>query len=466
MSDFDNGKENEDIKIMKCSDSIKINPEDLLEGWRAMNERERQQVQGTTTAITLEVSVSVDVPNLRADFYHSQVDWSQSNIIAIGGSEVVYGFNVESGEMTTLLEVAPSTGFLPSTPSIQVCSKRKGENRSTNGPGGEPSRDEILANKISASQPIASAVSFNPSKGNLLSIGLSTGAIQLFDLDKKKVLRTMFPADNTDDVDALGGEINALRWKGSILAAAHFDGSIRLHDVRVKDHLVATLGGPEIFPEEAICQVAWDLSGGGSYIAASGGNGTVAIWDSRKVLEVGASSGANSSAATNKEALVFYLSGHCGAIKAMAFCPWRHGLLATGGGLGDQQIRLWDLNSPVNNPGAVAKSAKLLKNVHMGSQVCDLRFNKPEGSMDGELVVATGFNKKEICIMSVPALVPLRSNRSFCGGRRVLSLAVSTDATKLASIGDDRRLNIFSAWDNFTTTKEGKSVPEGKENLH
>lgn len=60
---------------------------------------------------------------------------------------------------------------------------------------------------------------------------------------------------------------------------------------------------------------------------ASGSNdNTVAIWDLRK------------------HHLYRKYSEHKGAVKAISWCPWKTGVIATAGGAGDKTIRLWNVN--------------------------------------------------------------------------------------------------------------------------
>lgn len=38
-------------------------------------------------------------------------------------------------------------------------------------------------------------------------------------------------------------------------------------------------------------------------------------------------------------------SEHQAAVKALAWCPWQPGVLASGGGTADRCIRIWNINS-------------------------------------------------------------------------------------------------------------------------
>jgi cell division cycle protein 20 (cofactor of APC complex) len=55
----------------------------------------------------------------------------------------------------------------------------------------------------------------------------------------------------------------------------------------------------------------------------------------------------------------FFYSQHQAAVKAVSWCPWQPGVLATGGGTADKTIKIWNINS-----------GTLLNSVDAKSQVC------------------------------------------------------------------------------------------------
>lgn len=46
-----------------------------------------------------------------------------------------------------------------------------------------------------------------------------------------------------------------------------------------------------------------------------------------------------------QEKTISKLKGHRGAVKAIAWCPWKRGVLATGGGCMDRSVKIWDTSS-------------------------------------------------------------------------------------------------------------------------
>jgi len=64
-------------------------------------------------------------------------------------------------------------------------------------------------------------------------------------------------------------------------------------------------------------------------------------------------------------------SQHKAAVKALAWCPWQPGVLASGGGTADRTIKLWNCNS-----------GSLIKSVDAMSQVGE-HVRERETSMTG-----------------------------------------------------------------------------------
>lgn len=63
-----------------------------------------------------------------------------------------------------------------------------------------------------------------------------------------------------------------------------------------------------------------------------------------------------------------FFSQHLAAVKAVSWCPWQSGILATGGGTADKAIKIWNINS-----------GNLINSVDTKSQVCFLSFRVING---------------------------------------------------------------------------------------
>ncbi|RKP37547.1 WD40-repeat-containing domain protein [Dimargaris cristalligena] len=220
----------------------------------------------------------LDAPGLLDDYYLNLLDWSSSNLLAIGLDKTVYIWNAESGDVTTLCQL-------------------------------EGPDDYIASLQWTADS-------------SYLAVGLSDGDVQIWDPDTQQKMRSMVGHQ---------ARVGALAWDSHILSSGCRDGSIWHHDVRVATHKVAELLGHT----SEVCGLAWradsatGTSGSGSSgipLLASGGNDNlVNLWDAR-----------------SSHVPKFTKANHTAAVKAVAWCPWQPNLLATGGGAHDRHIHFWN----------------------------------------------------------------------------------------------------------------------------
>ena len=167
----------------------------------------------------------LDAPGLVDDYYLNLLDWSSTNLVAIGLGESVYVWNAETGDVNLLCSVG-------------------GDNAA----GVEG--DEYVCSLKWADD------------GAYLAIGLSTGAIQVYDVTTTSLIRTM-----TGHLS----RVPSLSWSGAILSSGCRTGDIWNSDVRVAQHRVAELKGHrgEVCGLEWRKEIAGGLSGGGQGVIIS-----------------------------------------------------------------------------------------------------------------------------------------------------------------------------------------------------
>ena len=93
-----------------------------------------------------------------------------------------------------------------------------------------------------------------------------------------------------------------------------------------------------------VCGLKW--SPDGNQLASGGNDNVLNIWD-----------GVHSSAVAATTSR-HRLTAHTAAVKALAWCPWQKGTLASGGGTADRCIRFWN-----------ASTGAQLNSIDTGSQV-------------------------------------------------------------------------------------------------
>ena len=125
-----------------------------------------------------------------------------------------------------------------------------------------------------------------------------------------------------------------------------------------------------------------------------------------------------------------FLTDHLAAVKAIAWSPHHHGLLASGGGTADRCIRFWN-----------TLTGQAMQSVDTGSQVCNLAWSKHAS----ELVSTHGYSQNQILVWKYPSLVQVAklTGHSY----RVLYLAMSPDGEAIVTGAGDETLrfwNVFS----------------------
>ncbi|MCL4129495.1 UNVERIFIED_CONTAM: hypothetical protein GTU68_017833 [Idotea baltica] len=225
----------------------------------------------------------LDAPELLNDYYLHLMDWSVNNHLAVALGSSVFIWNGGDGSITSLAQFEDPD---------HICS-----------------------------------LSWIK-EGNVLGIGLSNNNTQLWDVAQQKLIRTMGGHTN---------RVTTLSWNSYILSSGSRSGQIIHHDVRVPNHVTATLD----HHTQDICGLKW--SNDGRLLASGGNDNLVSIW------EKGAASP------------LYTFTEHQAAVKGLAWCPWQNNFLASGGGTADRTIRLWNCSL-----------GTCLKTVNTNSQVSSL----------------------------------------------------------------------------------------------
>ncbi|TBU16143.1 WD40 domain-containing protein [Ordospora colligata] len=240
-------------------------------------------------------------------------------------------------------------------------------------------------------------VSSVKTSGNMLCIGNSDGSMNLIDMCTNKVMQS---------IKNHNARISSLSWNGNIISSGDKVG--RLCNMDIRSGQVSAIGGHS----QEICGLAWsaDLR----YLASGGNDNTIRIW------QLG-----NNNSQT--------LSGHKSAVKALAWCPWRSGILTSGGGTKDMTIKFWDVTEN-----------KLERSIDTHSQVCTLTY-LPKYK---EIISSHGYSENDIRIWKASTMSLISSFGKH--GSRVLHVAPSPDGSELASASADENLKF---WKLFSVEK-------------
>ncbi|KAK9835660.1 hypothetical protein WJX74_005241 [Apatococcus lobatus] len=242
-------------------------------------------------------------------------------------------------------------------------------------------------------------------RGALLAVGTNAGETQLWDIAKNKKVRTML---------GHSARVGTMAWSSHLLSSGSRDSSILQRDPRAPEDFQHKLSGHR----SEVCGLKW--SPDDREIASGGNDNQLFIWNQ------------------HSDSPILRFGDHAAAVKAIAWSPHQHGLLASGGGTADRCIRF--CNTATNSS---------LNCIDTGSQVCNLSWSKNVN----EIVSTHGYSQNQIVVWKYPSMSKLATLTGHT--LRVLYLAVSPDGQTIVTGAGDETLRF---WNVFPGPKSQGSV--------
>ena len=334
----------------------------------------RSVAQKVGRRISSNPSRILDAPELVDDYYLNLISWSKTNVLAVALGQCLYLWNASSGSINHLLTLEGQEDYVTS-------------------------------------------VSWATRDGNhdYIAVGTNDSAVQLWDTEAGKKIRT------------LGGHtsrVGSLAWNHNFLSTGGRDSLILQHDVRSPNHITSTYTGHT----QEVCGLKWNDDG--TTLASGGNENYLCLWDASMSQSESNHSRRNGlrNNASNITPRVL-LTQHQAAVKALAWCPFHRGLLASGGGTADRTIKFWNTNS-----GA------MLNSIDTGSQVCSLLWSKHQR----EICSSHGFSENQLILWRYPTMTKIQEFKGHTA--RVLHMAQSPDGSSVVSAAADETLRF---WDIF-----------------
>ncbi len=233
-------------------------------------------------------------------------------------------------------------------------------------------------------------------RGSHLAVGTHKGFVQIYDAEKSRRLRTM--TGHT-------ARVGALAWNEHILTSGSRDRNIYHRDVRSPDQYCRRLAGHK----QEVCGLRWN--GDDGQLASGGNDNKLIVWDKLSPTPL------------------HRFNTHVAAVKAIAWSPHQHHLLASGGGTADRSIKFWN-----------TATGALVKEVDTGSQVCNLAWSKNSD----EIVSTHGYSQNQIVVWKYPRMEQVVSltGHTF----RVLYLSASPDGTTIVTGAGDETLRFWKVF--------------------
>lgn len=319
----------------------------------------------------------LDAPSLADDFYLNLVDWSSKNVLAVGLGSCVYLWSACTSKVTRVVDYGESSA---------VCS-------------------------VGWSQ-----------RGNYLSVGTDRGEVQIWDAEKCRKIRTM-----TGHKQRVG----CMSWNHNVLATGSRDRQILLRDVRSPEQSFAKL----VAHRSEVCGLKW--SSDDRELASGGNDNLLMIWSPGGIGGTGGTT-LSTGASNHHHQPLQRFNAHQAAVKAIAWSPHQHGLVASGGGTADRCIKFWNTST-----------GQLLHSVDTGSQVCNLSWSKNVN----ELVSTHGYSQNQIVVWRYPSLQKLATLTGHT--MRVLYLAISPDGQTIVTGAGDETLRFWNVFPGPKAFKGG-----------
>jgi cell division cycle 20, cofactor of APC complex len=296
----------------------------------------------------------LDAPGLKDDYYLNLLSWSDTNVVAVGLDNTVYLWNATDGSIVDLCTI----------------------------PGGADAH--------------VSSVAWTEQGGKTLAVGSSLGVVQLWDVETKKLLRTMSGHD---------GRVSSLAWNQHLVSSGSRNGMIINFDVRAEAPFISRWNQHT----REVCQLAW--SPDGATLASGSNDDTICIWDI--------------NAATCSKPR-FQFTNHVAAVKALAWSPHERNLLASGGGSADRCMKFWN-----------TQTGSLVNSIETPAQVCALKWN-PHAK---EILSSHGYGSDSLCLWKYPSMAMVKK---FDNGARGLHLATSPDGGTICVGSADETLRMWN----------------------
>ncbi|KAI5190006.1 cell division cycle 20, cofactor of APC complex [Nematocida minor] len=240
-----------------------------------------------------------------------------------------------------------------------------------------------------------SSLSFSHS--GLLAVGMSDGNTGVFDVNQAKSVCTL-PKRSV--------RVSSLSWGAGVLSAGAKDGNIFNYDIRAGEHVSSFISHTQ-----EVCGLKWDSEG--MYLASGANDNNVCIW----------------RGGYSRPRVKF--TDHTAAVRAINWCPWKKGILSTGGGTNDRSIRTWDVDKGI-----------CLNTLDTGSQVCSILFSERYK----EIITTHGYSDNNISVWKYCSMRKIGTLNGHSG--RVLFSALSPDGQTLATCASDENLNFWSLFEN------------------
>lgn len=263
----------------------------------------------------------------------------------------------------------------------------------------------VASEEEEASLYFVSAVCWD-NEGHLVATGDNKGHLKVFDPETEKIIQNIGVNGNAT--------ISVLRWRTHELYTGNRNGGVIQYDTRCPN-----LGGRRLGHGQDVCGMA--MSHNSHHVVTGGNGGLVRLWDLRT------------------HQCFRTIKAHSACAKALAWCPWRSSVIATGGGAQDGYIRLWQIHT-----------GEMIGEVSTNSQICGLLWSQEYQELASSHGSVTPENN-DIVLWRMSRFQFEPQTRLQQHLARPLHMALSPNGTTIASAGVDEMMCI---WECFPENRD------------
>ncbi|KAL1160263.1 hypothetical protein V6Z11_A07G053600 [Gossypium hirsutum] len=252
-----------------------------------------------------------------------------------------------------------------------------------------------------------------------LAVGYTCSNLQLWDAESSKLIRSL---------QGHSERITSTAWNGHILTSGSRDKSIINHDIRARNHLASSIKKHS----DEVCGLKW--SNEGDRLASGGSEKQLYIWEASKM---------------SSSKFLHLFTDHCAAVKALAWCPYQHNVLASGGGWNDRCIRIWNTQKGI-----------CIHSIETKAQISGLEWNRHHKEILSSHGYSTGEDQNKLCLWKYPSMTKVGEFGNH--EPRIINLCQSPDGVTVVSAVADETLRF---WDVFGPPMTGTSMASDLQGL-
>lgn len=315
----------------------------------------------------------LDAPDIVNDYYLQLISWGKDNILAVALAQSVYLWNATTGEIQHLMSTDTPDDYIT---SVSWCTI--------------------------------------PGRTKYIAVGTNANLVEIYDGEVLRKVRTLA---------GHSGRVCSLAWSHQWLSSGARDSLILQHDIRCHNNIVSTYEGHE----QEVCGLKWNDEG--SALASGGNENYLCIWDAAMSGRSTFQQRSRRHSSVDSVAPRLVLTHHKAAVKALDWCPFHRGLLASGGGTADRTIKFWN-----------SSSGAMLNSIDTGSQVCSVLWSKHQR----EICSSHGYSENQLILWKYPTMTKVKELTGHT--ERVLNMDMSPDGASVVSAAADETLRFWNVF--------------------